>query len=353
MRVGTFWGRLVLFACAPSLAVMSVSGHSFCPSNPHAEFQEKKPADVKTEVSEAEANAAQKIQSAPDPAGKLKSSAEFLKQYPKSTLRPRVATYLAGSITGVTDTAQQITLAEGFLSLFNEAGEVELVYPVLLNAYLKSERVDDAFRIAASMLEKNPDDFEVLTQMAIIGTQQAQRQNTKYIQQSQQYGTRAISLMDADKKPVAVSDAYWKEYKARWMPDLYLSMAVLSLAKGDAVDAQNKLRKAVSLDPANPFGYALLGNIANNEYQEKAKQYNATPPGPARDKLMKDSQAQLEQVVTLYAQSVALSEGNAKYQQLHDQVMQDLQSYYKFLHNGSTDGLQAVIEQYKKPVTSP
>lgn len=352
MRIRTSWARLLFaWACAPLIAVVTVGGHALFYPNPPAELQETK-AEKKPAISEGESKAAQKINSAPDPAGKLKAAEEFLKKYPKSTLRPQVAGYVAGNIGQVTDAAQQTALAEQFLSVFKEAGEADPIYPVLVNAYVKSNRVDDAFRAAASALEKNRDDIQLLTQITIIGAQQVQQQNPKYVQQSQQYGARAVSLMEADKKPAAFDDARWKEYKARWLPDLYMSTGLLSLATGNTTDAQDQLHKAVSLNPSNPFAYALLGNIVNNEYQQMAQQYNAMPAGPSKDDLLKKSRAKLEQAVDLYAHSVALSEGNAQYQQLHDQLLQDLQSYYKYLHNGSTDGLQAMIDRYKKPATS-
>jgi hypothetical protein len=57
----------------------------------------------------------------------------------------------------------------------------------------------------------------------------------------------------------------------------------------------------------------------------------------------------LDEVIELYAHAIGLSEGNAVYQQLHDQLLQDLEAYYKYRHNGSTDGLQQLIGKYKKP----
>jgi hypothetical protein len=44
-----------------------------------------------------------------------------------------------------------------------------------------------------------------------------------------------------------------------------------------------------------------------------------------------------------------LSKGKPLYQQLHDQILQDLQSYYAYRHGGSTDGMQQLIDKYKQP----
>jgi hypothetical protein len=352
MRIGTYYARM-LVAC-PSvflIAVLNVNGHIPFSTVHHPELQEKNAAGQQAEVSEAETKAAKKVFSASDTPAKLKATTEFLKKYPKGTLRSQVAGHLAVKIAEVPDPAQQIALAGEYLNLFKEPVEAEIINPVLINAYIKSNHADDAFRIAATMLAKAPDDVEVLKQMTIVGTQQAQQKNSTYIQQSQTYGARAISLIEADRKPANLDDNNWKEYKVKWLPDLYLSMGILSLSTGKSSEAKVQFQKAVALNPSTPFAYALLGNAVNDEYQQMAQQYNVMPPGQDKEEMLRKSEAKMKEAVDLFAHAAALSEGNAQYQQLHDQVFQDLQSYYKYLHKGSTDGLQALIDKYKKPNT--
>jgi len=57
----------------------------------------------------------------------------------------------------------------------------------------------------------------------------------------------------------------------------------------------------------------------------------------------------MDEVIEFFAHAVGLSEGKAAYQQLHDQILQDLQAYYKYRHGGSIDGLQQLIDKYKMP----
>ena len=44
-----------------------------------------------------------------------------------------------------------------------------------------------------------------------------------------------------------------------------------------------------------------------------------------------------------------LAAGNAHYQKLHDELLVDLKNYYSYRHNSSTEGLQQLIDKYKKP----
>ena len=81
---------------------------------------------AKPKVSEAEAKAVAAINSAPDAAAKLAAAGEFLKKYPKSTLRSEVAAYVAGEIAKVTDANQKLKLAEDFQKVFKEEDGVRI-----------------------------------------------------------------------------------------------------------------------------------------------------------------------------------------------------------------------------------
>lgn len=298
--------------------------------------------------SEGERQAVVKIRDAKDAASKLQAAAEFVKKYPKSTMRKLVAVHVASSIASVQDDAQRVALCEKFLTTFNGPGEDEYINSTLIDAYLKLKRLDEAFQRAAAALEKNPDDVVLLTNMALIGTDQAKRGNAKFLQQSQQYGAKAIELIEADKKPASVEAAQWSEYKARWLPSLYQSLGILSLLAGNNADAIAKIEKAAALNSTDPFNYMLLGNIVNQEYQKTAEQYGKARLESDRAELLKKAHSQLDQIIDLYARAVALSEGRPEYQQLREQILQDLESYYKYRHGGSTDGLQQLIDKYKK-----
>ena len=98
-----------------------------------------------------------------------------------------------------------------------------------------------------------------------------------------------------------------------------------------------------------PFTYVLLGSLLNDEYQKLAEQHKTMSSGPMKDSVLKQAHAKLDEIVDAYAHAVGLAEGNETYKQLHDQILQDLQSYYKYRHGGSTDGLQQLIDKYKQP----
>lgn len=299
--------------------------------------------------SDAEQKALAKVESAPDVAAKLAAAGEFIKKYPKSTLRPAAVGHIAKEVSKIPEPAQQITQFESMLTVFKEPSDGEIITPILIDMYFKAGRPDDAFRVTSTYLAKTPDDVTVLTQAALEGVEQAKKREPKFAQQSQQYGIKAIELIEAGRKPETFDDARWGEFQSRWLPTLYQSLGLLAMMMGNKTDAKARLDKAASLNPKDPFTFVLLGSMLNDEYQQLAQQHKAATPGPLKDSILKQAHAKLDEVIELFAHAVGLAEGNVAYQQLHDQILQDLQSYYKYRHGGSSDGLQQLIDKYKMP----
>jgi tetratricopeptide (TPR) repeat protein len=302
----------------------------------------------KPKVSEAESKASKAVESATDINAKMVASEEFVKKYPKSTLRQQLAEYVADQILAVSDPNQKLTLAQKFPTIFTEKAEIDAIKPVLIDTYLKLKRFDDAFAEGAAHLEKNADDIQILVVLAIAGVEQAKARNPKFVNASRQYGARAIELFEGDKKPVNMDADFWTRQKAS-LPQIYQEMAVISLMEQNPAEARAKLEKAAKLNPRDPFNFVMLGGIVNDEYQKMAQTYTSMPAGKGKEELLAKINVLLDQVIDHYAHSVGLSEGKPEYQQFHDQLLQDVTSYYRYRHPESGDGLKKLIDSYKQP----
>jgi len=335
----------LMFLTAVPAPAPGVRGATLAPvAAPAQDKAKEKPAP---KVPEKELQAAKAVESAADTTAMLAAAGEFLQKYPKSALRPQVAELVAAKISNVSDPAQQITHSESYLKLFNGAGEADLINPYLISAYTLAKRLDEAFALVPTALEKNPNPVGALINLTLAGAEEARKQNLKYAAQSKQYGLQAIALIEADKKPAAVDDATWTEYKTKWVPQLYQTLALLSLTSGDNDDAKANIEKAAALNSTDPVTYVIMGSMANNVYQRLAQEHKAAT-GAGKDELLKQAHAQMDQVIEAYARALALADGNAQYDQLRMQLKPDLEEYYKYRHNNSTEGLQALIDKYKK-----
>ena len=303
-------------------------------------------------VSPDEQKAAQAIDAAPDAAGKAKAADDFVKKYPKSSLRPMVAQKIVDQIHELTDGQQKITMAQQFKSVFNSPAEEELIMPVLVVGYAEAKQHDEAFSTGATYLAQHPDAVGILVELMTIATDQAKQKNVKFVGQGEQYGTHAIELIEGNKKPASMNDATWKEYRDL-LPRMYTSMAILGMVKGDRAATQTRLTKAAALDPKDPFNYLLLSGSLNDDYQDGAKRYQAMKDGPEKTAELEKVKANLDRVIDAYAHFIALSEGNAQLATVREQELQDLEKYYKYRHDGKTDGMQELINKYKAPAAKP
>ncbi|HZT58616.1 MAG TPA: hypothetical protein VFA21_08330 [Pyrinomonadaceae bacterium] len=330
--------RIILtLACALAFSCVAAS----------AQDNKAKPA-ADAKVSSGERDMAQKIEKAQGPEAKLQAAAAFVKKYPTSTMRPKVAQYVAGEIANAQDTQLKISLAQAYLDIFNQPEEASLVNDALLNAYINAGQADEAFKMGAARLAKNPEDLDLLRALAIVASNETIKGNNAFAAQGMQYGAKAIELIEADKRPANVEEAKWASYKAEALPNLYRATGIIAYKTNDTNAAIARLEKAVALNLKDPGVYLVLSELTYNDYDRLTKEYNVASDAEKPAALAR-AQAGLDKVIESYAAAVAMTEGNAQYQQAHDALMGDLTKYYKFRHNNSDAGLQQLIDKYKKP----
>ncbi|MCA1616522.1 MAG: hypothetical protein LC800_20990 [Acidobacteria bacterium] len=169
------------------------------------------PATAATPQAPAEElKAAQAVEAATDAALALAAAAEFVKKYPKSTLRMDVARVAADKVFATTDAALRVTHGEGYLKIFTAPEEANLINPRLVRDYVAATRLDDAYRVGAlAAVEKFDDPLGTMIFLSLIGENEVRKGNGKYLQQSQQLAARAAELIETDKRPASLDEATW------------------------------------------------------------------------------------------------------------------------------------------------
>jgi hypothetical protein len=323
----------ILAACALACALASAAATAV-----YAQGDKTKQAEVK--VSGGERDAFAKFE-------KVKG-AEFIKKYPKSTLRPQVAKAVADEIAKTSEEQLKISLAETYLDFFSDPSEAALVNDALLNAYINAGSTDKAFKMGSGRLAKNPEDIDLLRSLTIIASNATIGNDNTYAAQGQQYGAKAIELLEADKRPEGVDEAKWVAYKAETLPALYRATGIIAYKTNDRATAVARLQKAADMKFNDPSIYLILSEFTYDDYDRLTKEYNVAPAAQKPAALAK-AQAALDRVIETYAQAVGMTEGDAKYQQAHDAIKEEFTKFYKYRHNNSDQGLQQLLDKYKKP----
>ena len=303
-------------------------------------------------ISADEKKLVDKITAAPDAATKLKASGDLIKAHPKTAIRGQVVQQMADEVTDVKDATQKLALAQELQTLFNDPADEEIVGPVVVDAYADANQLDQAFTKGADFLTRHPDSLRVLVTLLSVGTDQAKKQNPKYIDQALKYGGQAIALIEANKKPANFDEAAWTQFKTVTLPSMYQSVGLLHMLKGANADARANYTKASQVAPADPFNFVMIAAIMNEEYQTAAKAYQAMAAGPPKEAQLKKVEALLDTVIDAYAHAIALAEGSVPLADVRKQYLQDLENYYKYRHKNSTTGMQELIDKYK-PAPKP
>jgi hypothetical protein len=297
-----------------------------------------------TQLTEAEALTA--ISLATNPSTKLAAAEEFVARFPKSSARLKAAELVAAEILKVQNGAVAITLVERAQKIFTADAEREILKPVALEAYATGDRPNDAFRLAAELLARNPDDLYVLVQMTRLGAEEVRKRNREHASIALQYGLKAIELTEGSAKPSRGSEDLRVEPAAD-LGQLQQQVAILYLGTGNANEAKARLVKATELRPDDPSNFALLGRVIHADYVTQLEAYEAMPQNKEKEETLKKLDAVLDTIIDAYARAAGLAIGRPEYQSLMQQVIPDLTNYYKYRHNQSTKGLQELINKYR------
>lgn len=305
-----------------------------------------KQAEVK--VSGGERDAAAKVEKAKGVEAKLQAAAAFVKKYPQSSLRKQLAESLAREVVAATDPQTSLSLAQTYADIFNLPEEKQRVTSTLLNGYINTGQVDEAMKMGSEWLVQHPDDIPTMQNLTILASAQAIKGNAAFAAQGRQYGAKAIELIEADKMPAGFDAARWPDFKRAALPSLYRETGVIALKSGDNAAALPLLEKAIEHGSTDAAVYFIVSDFYNDAYELRVKEHTiaAAADKPAA---MQRAEAALDKVIEAMARAIALTEGKPEMAQANAAYRERLTPYYKYRYKNSTDGMQQLINKYKKP----
>lgn len=298
-------------------------------------------------VSEKEQKVIKKMEKAKTADEKMQLVEAYIKEFPQSPARQRIVEFAAREVLESKDNNQIILQGEKYLKIFPADAEADIVLPGLIFSYVQVKRTNDAFDTAQKYLARHPEDVYTRLTLAVEGSNLVRTGTGTFAAASREYAARAIELIEADKRPADITEANWGEYKTKWLPQLYQTQGFIDYSSGEKEKARGSLEKATSLNSGDINSWLILGSMLDDEYQALALKYNATAAGAERDAQLVKANEKLDATIEAFARIVALTDGKPDGKQINDQVRQNLESYYKYRHK-NTDGMQALIDKYKK-----
>jgi hypothetical protein len=211
----------------------------------------------------------------------------------------------------------------------------------------KAQRFGELFRTGKLVLADEPDHLKTVVHLAYAGYLAAGKGDDSFAAESLAYARRAVQLIESGAKP---DD--WQPFIDKSDALGYLNFVIGELTfKDDPANTARLFRKALGFETTlrrTPVIYSRLAACyVVAEYDPLSKDYTTRfagkdPTDESRAALEKINVV-VDHVVDAYARAVAFSGDDPKYADFKRRWSDELTRFYKFRHDGSTDGLDALV----------
>jgi predicted transcriptional regulator len=204
----------------------------------------------------------------------------------------------------------------------------------------------EAFKLGADRLAKNPDDTYVMVALGTNGYLVVAK-NPELTAQALDYARKALQLLESGKTLETWGPLNNKETALAY---LNFTAGTLTLEK-DPTNALKNLIKAAQYETPlkkSPFTYAYIaGAYETGPYAKQSEQYKALYGGKDETPESKLALANINQLVDRmidgYARAVALAGTDPNFAKQKPVWQESLTTWYKYLHNNSTDGMDQYV----------
>ena len=212
----------------------------------------------------------------------------------------------------------------------------------------------EAYKIGADLLAKNPDDLKVLVWLGTNGYLVVGK-NPELAPQALEYSRKALTIIEGGKSLDNWGPLTNKETALAY---LNFTAGTLTLEKDPANALKNLLKAAQYETPLkkSPFTYAYVaGAYETGPYAKQSEEYKRVFFGkdetPESKLALANINQLVERMVDGYARAVALAGNDANFAKQKPVWQESLTTWYKYLHNNTTDGMdQYVAAVVTKPL---
>ena len=227
-----------------------------------------------------------------------------------------------------------------------------------LFSFYNSKNYAKVFDLGSVALEREKDDFFVLSMLVQAGFDRARAGDPTANQATVDYARKAIQLAEANK--IAKPEPFDNIEAARGYLNVALGTLLKDTSPTEAAQAYRKAVQSKSQYRTDPLTYHRLGSaILRGEFAQLSKEYNEKyinqPPSAAQQAMLTRINKLVEQAIDAYARAYALAdparpvcadETGPRPQfapEFRTKVLEQLTALYKGSHDNSDAGLKEII----------
>jgi tetratricopeptide (TPR) repeat protein len=247
---------------------------------------------------------------------------------------------------------EAVQAGEAFLAKFPNSVLAPRAKPILVVVYAQTNRFEKAFEMGRDVLSADPNNFSILYLLALAAATASKGRDTRFDADGLTYATRALELASAGSPPPGFAPQAWEQQKNKILGALHQAAGLFLYNKAEYDPAIEHLKKSAELDPSDPVTFYLIGEALKlGKYARLRESYDKLTPeekvAEAGKQLLQQVDEVVDQMIEMYARTVAISEANASLQALNQEARKVLESFYRYRHNDTTEGLEELIKKYK------
>ncbi len=270
-------------------------------------------------------------------------------QYTREEAEAYNALYQAFQAGKLEDAVQA---GEAFLAKYPNSVLAPRAKPLLVVVYAQTNRLEKAFALGREVLNADPNNFGLLYVLTLAASAASKGRDTRFDADGLTYATRALELAATGSSPPGFLPQVWEQQKSKILGALHQAAGLFLYNKAEYDPAIEHLKKSSELDPSDPVTFYLIGeSLKLGKYTKLRESYDKLTPeektAEAGKELLRQVDEVVDQMIEMYARTVAISEANAALQALNQEARKILESFYRYRHNDTTEGLEELIKRYK------
>ncbi len=242
--------------------------------------------------------------------------------------------------TSLSDAAGFIVKGEEFLRKYPKSTLRGVIQRDLVLAFGKTNQFDKAFALGTEGVKENAGNISLLMALGEIAANQSLRGDKTFLEAGLRFAEKAVDELEAGKSPYEFAPFEWDKLRVKRMASAYSSKGILLFAADKFDDATTTLMKSLQLERQDPYTHLILAKAQYGQLKQLRK-----TPIPKSDKEKNNQVLSLQaQMFLSYARALVYAE-DAKFAWLQPSIKAEVEYVQKMMPE--LGDIQATVERVR------